>query len=470
MSLQLKQVSCLFGTIHVTRHIATSQVYYDYRGTWNNTVRLQNPEIVKNIPTYEFVREDGKFKKTQMIMACGLGSTGSLGIAKYYKPEKKSLEDMRPKDTAGAMFKRINTFTREDKIYDISCGYGFTVVAAKLPDSSHTAVGFGLNTHSQIGYHAPRKGFPLEIVATPSPIFLPTKSPVKKVACGRSHSILFTEAGQVFSLGNNSLGQCGRPIVDKEVYFGSKYVHQIQDLPLNIKQLECGQDHSMFLTESGELYACGWGADGQTGLNHFNNEHLPTRVKGDIEGVNIIKVSSCADTVLALDDNGNLFGWGNSEYAQFRDLTGDESEQFNSPRHLEMVNVPGKIIDIAAGGTVCAILNDKGQVFVWGFGILGKGPEVDHLGRPSLLPETLFGMNVYNPDTKVIKIYAGLSHFAAITNKGDLYTWGRNRGSSLGFQHQQNQFFPMRVNMNLAEVNRVALGVDHTVALVEKVC
>ena len=30
-------------------------------------------------------------------------------------------------------------------------------------------------------------------------------------------------------------------------------------------QVACGQDHSLFLTETGKVYACGWGADGQTG-------------------------------------------------------------------------------------------------------------------------------------------------------------------------------------------------------------
>jgi alpha-tubulin suppressor-like RCC1 family protein len=31
---------------------------------------------------------------------------------------------------------------------------------------------------------------------------------------------------------------------------------------------------------------------------------------------------------------------------------------------------------VATTGTACMILNDSGQVFVWGYGILGKGPKV----------------------------------------------------------------------------------------------
>lgn len=440
-----------------------------YIKSWANPRRLQNPNMVKQMPTYEYVKE-GKFKKADLVYVCGLGATGSLGLPRYYNPERKDIEGMNPKDVGTSTFRRLNTFSSSDKIMDVACGYGFTIIAAQLQDSSHTALGFGLNTHSQIGYHSPRPGYPLELVSTPSTIVVPTMSPITKVSCGRSHSLLVNKDGQVFSLGNNSLGQCGRPIVEDEIYFGSKKVQRLDDLPRNVIQVECGQDHSMFLTEDGKLFSCGWGADGQTGLGHYDNQHKPTQVKGDIEGAKIVKVSSYADTVLALDDKGNVFGWGNTEYAQFRILADCESEQFNVPRQLKLRKSPSKIIDIAAGGTICALLNDEGQVFVWGFGILGRGPKVDQSSRPKLIPETLFGKNVYNPDVKVEKIYASLSHFAAISNQGDLYTWGKNRGRALGFLHNQDQFFPMRVNMNLAQVKKVALGVDHTCAVAQKVC
>lgn len=57
---------------------------------------------------------------------------------------------------------------------------------------------------------------------------------------------------------------------------------------------------SMLLTESGEVYTFGWGADGQTGLAHFQNEYRPSLVKGDLAGQHIVKVSCIADCVLAL--------------------------------------------------------------------------------------------------------------------------------------------------------------------------
>lgn len=49
------------------------------------------------------------------------------------------------------------------------------------------------------------------------------------------------------------------------------------------------------------MYACGWGADGQTGLGNYENQSVPARVKGDVTSEKIVKVSSAADCVLALN-------------------------------------------------------------------------------------------------------------------------------------------------------------------------
>lgn len=83
---------------------------------------------------------------------------------------------------------------------------------------------------------------------------------------------------------------------------------------------------------------------------------------------------------------------------------------------------------------------------MWGYGILGKGPAVEQSAEPSPIPLTLFGRNEFNPTCKVNSIYAGLSQFAAITDTGDLYIWGRNRQGSLGLGHLNNQYFPIKVS------------------------
>ena len=57
-----------------------------------------------------------------------------------------------------------------------------------------------------------------------------------------------------------------------------------------------------------------------------------------------------------ISDKGEVFGWGNSEYGQFKMVT--EEQQINSPVKLNLSSV-GKIIDIASGGSMCMVLNGK---------------------------------------------------------------------------------------------------------------
>lgn len=64
---------------------------------------------------------------------------------------------------------------------------------------------------------------------------------------------------------------------------------------------------SLFITEHGQVYSCGWGADGQLGLGHYQTEWKPTRVGGDILSERIVKVTGSGDCVLALSGEYRYF-------------------------------------------------------------------------------------------------------------------------------------------------------------------
>ena len=220
--------------------------------------------------------------------------------------------------------------------------------------------------------------------------------------------------------------------------------------------------YSIFLTSTGQLYSCGWGADGQTGLGHYDNESCPKQILGDVTSENIIKVSSAADCVLALSDKGEVFGWGNSEYGQFQTVT--DEQQLSTPTKLNINEIVGKVKDVASGGTICMVLNENNDVYVWGYGILGKGPNLEQSITPTLIPSTLFGKNEFNPDVRTESVYCGVGTNAALNSNGELFTWGKNRSNCLGLGDWRNQYFPFRVNCG-AEITKVSLGIDHSCAL-----
>uniref|UniRef100_A0A2K6PSP2 RCC1-like G exchanging factor-like protein n=1 Tax=Rhinopithecus roxellana TaxID=61622 RepID=A0A2K6PSP2_RHIRO len=332
------------------------------------------------------------------------------------------------------------------QISSAACGYGFTLLSSKTKDITKVW-GMGLNKDSQLGFHRSRKdktrGY--EYVLEPSPVSLPLDRPqetrVLQVSCGRAHSLVLTDREGVFSMGNNSYGQCGRKVIENEIYSESHRVHRMQDFDGQVVQVACGQDHSLFLTDKGEVYSCGWGADGQTGLGHYNITSAPTKLGGDLAGVNIVQVTTYGDCCLAVSADGGVFGWGNSEYLQLASVT--DSTQVNVPRCLHFSGV-GKVRQAACGGTGCAVLNGEGHVFVWGYGILGKGPNLVESAVPEMIPPSLFGSTEFNPEIQVSRIRCGLSHFAALTNKGELFVWGKNIRGCLGIGRLEDQYFPWR--------------------------
>ncbi|CAM5165085.1 unnamed protein product [Eretmochelys imbricata] len=415
-------------------------------------------ETEDSAPVFQYVGE--RAKRKERVFVWGFCYAGALGIPSFVMPDAGWKKRRRIQPTPY----RLET---AEKISSAACGYGFTLISSKTTDITKVW-GMGLNKDSQLGFQRSRKDQTksYECVLEPSPIPLPLDTPqetrILQVSCGRAHSLILTDKEGVFSMGNNSYGQCGRKVTEGEIYSESHLIHRLRKFEGKVVQIVCGQDHSLFRTERGDVYSCGWGADGQTGLGHYNITSVPTKLGGDIAGVNIVQVATYGDSCLAVSDEGDLFGWGNSEYMQLASIT--ETTQVNVPRHLPFKI--GKIKDAACGGTGNAVVNEGGNVFVWGYGILGKGPNLMETATPEMIPPTLFGLSDFSPDTRVSRIRCGLSQFAALNNRGELFVWGKNIRGCLGIGRMEDQYFPWRVTVP-GEVVDVACGVDHMVTLVK---
>ncbi|XP_068187344.1 RCC1-like G exchanging factor-like protein isoform X2 [Antennarius striatus] len=410
-------------------------------------------------PVFQYV---GRHRRPgHKVFVWGFSFTGALGIPSFVVPDSGRKKPRKYQLTPY----RLET---AEHISAAACGYGFTLLAT--PTSDVTKLwGMGLNRDSQLGFQRSQRdrSQSYDYVLEPSPVALPLVDPLQtrvvQVSCGRAHSLILTDREGVFSMGNNAYGQCGRSIVEGEVYSGSHMIHQVGGFDGRVVQVSCGQDHSLFLTEAGSVFSCGWGADGQTGVGHHDVSASPVQVGGDLRGVKVQQISTYGDLSLGVSTEGQVYGWGNSEYRQLASVT--EATQINSPRRLPLIGC-GKVVQAACGGTQVAVLNDEGEVFVWGYGILGKGPALSESSTPERIPPSLFGRSDFNPSVAVRSVRCGLHHFAAVTDQGELFVWGKNVRGCLGIGRRDDQFFPWRVTVP-GHVLDVACGVDHMVALVK---
>ncbi|XP_045609753.1 RCC1-like G exchanging factor-like protein [Procambarus clarkii] len=433
---------------------------HSIRGKKSRYRQPLDPQHAEELPEFEYVGVHSR--PDTLIYTWGVADHGALGRASLVRPEhKKKQHHLHYLHHPHRL-----EFGEYFKVIDVACGYGFTLFAVDAK-SGASCFGTGLNTESQIGRHEPRKDHPLGILISPAPIDVPlsNNSKIVKVSSGRAHSVMVTDREGVWTVGSNGYGQCGRPIIPNEDYGKQAVYHRIRALDgVKVCQVECGQDTSFFLSEEGVVYSCGWGADGQTGRGHYNNEPNVGPVMGDVVGEKIVKISCRADCALALSDKGEVFGWGNSEYHQLNSVT--DEMQIHTAKKLQFPDIR-KVVDVASAGTMCMFINEDGQVYSWGFGPLGKGPKVSYSKTPTPIPLSLFGHNEITPDAKVVSINCGINHFAAVNNHGSLFTWGKNPGGCLGLGHIKDHYFPLRVSIG-GEVVKVRCGVDHTVALVKE--
>ncbi len=126
-----------------------------------------------------------------------------------------------------------------------------------------------------------------------------------QLSCGGAHTLVLLADGNVVGMGSNEFGQIGIKMSDE-----SKTVDVPAVVPTfkdrNVKELFCGNEHSIVLTKDGEVYTWGRGQYGQLGLGEKQVGPLETPTK--ITSLpKIVKIYSGPNQTFAVEfTNGNV--------------------------------------------------------------------------------------------------------------------------------------------------------------------
>ncbi|XP_020272328.1 ultraviolet-B receptor UVR8, partial [Asparagus officinalis] len=157
----------------------------------------------------------------------------------------------------------------------------------------------------------------------------------------------------------------------------------------------------------------------------------------------IIRQVSCgAVHVVALSEDGLLQAWGYNEYGQLgRGITCEGLQGariLNSfAKFLDEAPELVKITQVSCGEYHTAALSENGEVYTWGLGSMGQ------LGHCSLqsCDKELIPRRVVSLEGIVVKdVACGGVHSCALTTKGALYAWGGGQAGQLGLGPQQGFF------------------------------
>ncbi|CCI45586.1 unnamed protein product [Albugo candida] len=187
------------------------------------------------------------------VFVFGRGRNGRLGLG-----------DTKCHDTP----QQVPTWNfRKQRIIKIVCGWNFTIALSL----EGRVFSWGKQSEGQCGL-----GFSDQDELSPCLIEKLFDSRIIDVACGYTHSLALTSQHEVLSWGLGEYGQLGRGIVyqpSPESIDTSLFTCQ-EGRPC---QICCGAFHSIIITESRSLYACGLNSYGACGLGHTFNRDIPER-------------------------------------------------------------------------------------------------------------------------------------------------------------------------------------------------
>ncbi|KAK3166582.1 hypothetical protein QOZ80_1AG0047670 [Eleusine coracana subsp. coracana] len=339
---------------------------------------------------------------------------------------------------------------------------------------------------------------------------------VYHVDCGVKHAALVTKNGEVFTWGEESGGRLGHGSRED-----SAHPRLVECLAIcNVDIVACGEFHTCAVTTAGELYT--WG-DGTHNIGLLGNgtdvsHWIPKRISGALEGLQVAYVSCGTWHTALITSRGQLFTYGDGTFGV---LGHGNRESVSCPREVESLSGL-KTIAVACGvwhtaAVVEVIVTQSsssissGKLFTWGDGDkhrLGHGDKEARL-KPTCVASLIdydfhriacghsltvglttsgqvlsMGNTVYgqlgNPrsDGKlpclvedimgehVVQVACGSYHVAVLTNKSEVFTWGKGANGRLGHGDIEDRKVPTLVEaLRDRSVRHIACGSNFTAAI-----
>ncbi|GMG99831.1 hypothetical protein Nepgr_001671 [Nepenthes gracilis] len=252
---------------------------------------------------------------------------------------------------------------------------------------------------------------------TPHPIKALDGVKIKQIVCGDSHCLALTILGNVASWGRNQNGQLGLGTTEDSLV--PQNLQAFQGIP--VKMVAAGAEHSVAVTEDGELYGWGWGRYGNLGLGDKQDRLVPQRVSS-VNGEKMILVACGWRHTISVSTSGSLYTYGWSKYGQLGH--GDFIDHL-TPHKLEALR-DHVVSQISGGWRHTMAVTSDGKLYGWGwnkFGQVGAGDNVDQCSPVQVL---------FPHDQKVVQVCCGWRHTLAITDRHNVFSWGRGTNGQLG--------------------------------------
>lgn len=152
-----------------------------------------------------------------------------------------------------------------------------------------------------------------------------------------------------------------------------------------------------------------------------------------------------------------MYSWGSNSHGQL----GQEFEGDSRVPRIMRALVTKTVVQIASGSNHCLALTNGGELYSWGsnqHGQLGFGYHSESVPKPILI-STLAGM-------PFAFITCGANHSVVLSKSGAVFAWGKNTYGQLGVQDYDAHSFPTQLrSLRSIGVKFIACGDDFTMFL-----
>jgi regulator of chromosome condensation len=335
------------------------------------------------------------------------------------------------------------------------------------------------------------------------------KKGIVDIAVGGMHCIALTKDNELLTWGVNDNKALGRPLppwTARDVDEDASDYDDDEGLDLNPNEatptaipkdyfpegtvftgVAAGDSASFAVTDEGLVY--GWGTfrnnEGIWGFTEGDDGKLVKEQKVPllIKNLKNVKSVSCGDNhALAIDNKGVVYAWGSGQ----QDQLGRRIVARHAQKNLTPAPVPlpkgGKIVKVIAGPNHSFAIEKDGSVWSWGLNNFAQtgipyGPEKDN--DIVTAPTKVKALN----DHKITTIGTGANHSVALTDKGDLLTFGRLENWALGIKFdgiidneelvRKNEYNKPKILLKPTKIDIpakftfISCGPDHNIAITD---
>ncbi|XP_018347925.1 PREDICTED: LOW QUALITY PROTEIN: X-linked retinitis pigmentosa GTPase regulator [Trachymyrmex septentrionalis] len=289
--------------------------------------------------------------------------------------------------------------------------------------------------------------------------FFIRKDPVVTIECGDEHSAVVCQTGRLFIFGSNDWGQLG---LGHRNHISKPSCVKILK-PERVTHVACGRAHTLICTGAQKIFACGSNQEGQLGQENSvigDSSSSPILVYDcGLAGPRIVQLAAGSHHSMALTSDGGVVAWGSNLEGQLGlpEISGLVYKPMKVP-------IPEPVKEISAGYYHSVFLAESGLIYVCGESESGK------LGLNINFSTQVAPKQMQLP-APALHVACGGHHTFILAENGNIYCSGSNDSGQLGMGININETHTPKLLPRGAlqdeKIVKIACGESHSAILTE---